>query len=107
MPRVAFEYRDYWDVPRLIVCTVEGTEILLDSEFDESLEEYAAQYKVYALPPELEPGSMNSWANLPSPEARYLGSVSVSAIEFDPSGRKEIEVGPLLDLLRGRDPSLI
>ena len=50
---------------------------------------------------------MNSWANLPSPEARYLGSVSVSAIEFDPSGRKEIEVGPLLDLLRRRDPSLI
>ncbi|MGA2166787.1 MAG: hypothetical protein ABSG62_01160 [Terracidiphilus sp.] len=107
MPRVAFEYRDFWDVPRLIVCTVEGTEILLDSEFDESLEEYAAHYKVYALPPELVPASLTSCADLPSPEAIYLGSIPVSEIEFDPSKRKEIEVGPLLELLRRRDPSLI
>ena len=100
MPRVAFEYRDFWDVPRLIVCTVDGVEILLDSEFDESLGEYADEYKVYALPPELEQGKLNSWADLPSPEASYLGSVPVSEIEFDPSKRREIEVGPLLEFLR-------
>lgn len=107
MAKVAFEYRDFWDVPRLIVCTVDGTEILLDSEFDESLEQYASHYKVYALPPELDSASMNAWADLPSSEATYLGSVPVSEIEFDPSRRKEIEVGPLLELLRHREQGLI
>jgi hypothetical protein len=100
MPKVAFEYRDFWDIPRLIVCTVEGTEILLDSEFDDLLEEYAPHYKVYALPPELDSDSTESWADLPPSQAAYLGSVPVSEIEFDPSKRKEIEVGPLLKFLK-------
>jgi len=36
---------------------------------------------------------------LPSPQARYLGSIPVSEIEFDASKRKELEVAPLLRLL--------
>ena len=99
MAMIQFEYRDFWDVPRFILCTVEGIELLLDSGFDDSLDEYPPEYKVYALPPELEPDSANSWAQLPSPKARYLGSIPVSEIEFDASKRKELEVAPLLRLL--------
>jgi len=104
MPKVAFEYRDFWDVPRLILCTVDGTAILLDSEFDDSLEEYAPHYKVYALPPEPDPDSSAPCAGLPPSRTMYLGSVPVSEIEFDPSKRNEIEVSPLLELLRRKNP---
>jgi hypothetical protein len=37
---VPFAYHAFWDVPRFIVCTVEGTEILLDASFDDELDEY-------------------------------------------------------------------
>jgi len=97
---IPFEYRDFWDVPRLIVCTVVGIEILLDSEFDESTNGYASDYKVYAMPPALDLDRLPPGAEVPTEEARYLGSIPVSAIEFDPSKRKEMDAGPLLSLLR-------
>lgn len=106
MPMIPFEYRDFWDVPRFILCTVDGTEILLDAGFDDSLENYASEYKVYALPPELDSGSLDSWAELPSAQVTYLGSIPVREIEFDASGREGIEIGPLLKLLRGMKPGL-
>ncbi len=102
MPKVAFEYRDFWEVPRLIVCTVNDTELLLDSAFDEATGRYAPTYRVYALPPELNLDSADSLTAGPdsaSPEAVYLGSIPVSEIEFDETNRKEIEVNPLLKLL--------
>jgi hypothetical protein len=104
MPKVTFSYRDFWDVPRMIVCKVNGTEVLLDSEFDDSVDEHSSQYKVYILPTELNPDSLKSWTDLPSAAVSYLGTIPVSAIEFDLSRRKEIEIGPLVKLLRSRVP---
>jgi hypothetical protein len=105
MPKVAFEYRDFWEVPRLIVCTVEGIVLLLDSEFDESLAEYASRYKVYAMPPEMDLDAPSSSEELPASLPEYLGSIPVSSIEFDPSLRKEMEAEPLLELLRRKKPN--
>jgi len=105
MAKVAFEYRDFWEVPRLIVCTVEGTELLLDSEFDESLSEYASRYKVYAMPPEMDLDTPASLEESSAPRPEYLGSIPVSAIEFDPSLRMEMEAAPLLELLRRKKPN--
>jgi hypothetical protein len=103
MPMVAFEYRDFWEVPRLIVCTVGAIEILLDSEFDETTNEYASHYKVYAMPPELDPNTPDASEELLSAEAEYLGSIPVDAIEFDPSKKIEMDAAPLLGLLQRRE----
>jgi hypothetical protein len=106
MSMVAFEYRDFWEVPRLIVCTVGGIEILLDSEFDEAANRYASHYKVFAMPPELDPESPDAAEELLTVEAEYLGSIPVGAIEFDPTKRIEMDVGPLLELLKRREKRL-
>ena len=43
-------YRDFWDVPRLIVVETEGRVLLLDSAFDDVLDEFSPEYTVYDLP---------------------------------------------------------
>ena len=100
MPMVPFEYHSFWDVPRFIVCTVEGTRLLLDASFDDALDEYAPNYRVFALPRELELLSMYDWARSDLGEANYLCSIPVSEIEFDTTKRREIEACPLLKLLQ-------
>jgi hypothetical protein len=99
MPKVPFKYHSFWDVPRFIVCSVEGTELLLDASFDDALDEYAPDYKVYVGPPELDPASLYWWARSPASESSYIGSIPVNEIEFDSSKRQEIGTGPLLLLL--------
>lgn len=102
MPKIEFEFRDFWEVPRLIVCTVHGIELLLDSEFDETSDSYAPEYKVYQMPPELPPDQAASWANPDAPKPVYLGSIPISDLEFDPSLREQLESQPLIDLLERR-----
>jgi hypothetical protein len=106
MPKIAFEYRDFWEVPRLMICSVGGIEILLDSEFDEEANTYASHYKVYAMPPELDPESPDVSEEMLSAKAEYLGSIPVSAIEFDPTLKMEMEAAPLLELLKRREARL-
>jgi len=103
MPMVAFEYRDFWEVPRLLVCTVNGIEILLDSEFDEATNDYAPNYKVYAMPPELDPDAPDASEELLLAEAEYLGSIPVDAIAFDATKKIEMDAAPLLELLKRRE----
>jgi hypothetical protein len=100
---VPFKYHAFWDVPRFIVCTVQGTELLLDAGFDDALDEYSPDYKVYVLPLDLDLKSLYTWPQLPSADSSYLGSIAVSSIEFDPTKRQELESGPLLELLRRRN----
>ncbi len=102
MSKVPFIYREFWDVPRMIVCEVSGTKILLESEFDDSLDDYSLQYKVFLLPEGLEPASLKSWDELSSKAATYLGQIPVDVIEFDNSKRKELEFSPLAKLLRDK-----
>lgn len=99
MSRIEFEYRDFWDVPRLLFCNLDGVQLLLDSAFDETTDEYAAEYKVYIMPPELAREEAESWADPSLPGPEYVGTIPVGAIEFDETKRKELEAGPLEQLL--------
>ena len=100
MPTVAFHYRDFWDVPRLILCKVAGVDIMLDSEFDDAREEYSRDYKVYLMPPELNPEQTSLSPGAPSAGPEFMGMIPVSGIEFDASKRKELEAAPILKLIR-------
>lgn len=100
MASAPFIYRDLWDVPRMIVCDVCETQILLDSEFDESRDEFSSEYKVYVLSKELKPGSIKSWIDLPEKALACLGRIPVSAIAFDLSRRKTLDATPIEALLR-------
>ena len=96
MPKVAFEYFGFWDVPRWIACNANGFQFYLASEFDEALDEYSPAYEVHLLPPNCRSiGPLWEQAT----EANRIGSIPVESIEFDESKRKLIEIDPMLKLL--------
>jgi hypothetical protein len=84
-------YREFYDVPRMIIVNHRGRKLLLDCKFDESLDEYAAAYKVYVLPAGIDEQLVQSWDALPEKAAEYLGDVPVDQVIFDPSKRAEID----------------
>lgn len=81
-------YRDFYDVPRLVIVAYEGTHYLFDSPFDDDVDDYVGEYVVYRLPESAvakleEP----SWTGLPS-LGEELWRVSVDLVEFDRSRRQ-------------------
>jgi hypothetical protein len=50
-----FAYAGFYDVPRTIILLVRKKWILLQSAFDEDLDDYAPEYSVYLLPSSFEP----------------------------------------------------
>lgn len=97
MAWIDFEYRDFWEVPRLIVFTVGAAEYMLDSEYDEATGSYAAEYKLYRMPPIPDP-------HAPAPEVeeerRLLGSIPVAELAFDETRRQRFDDAPLRALMR-------
>jgi hypothetical protein len=106
MPKIPFEYSAFWDVPRFIRCKVDGTELLLESEFDDSHDEYSSEYKVYILPPGLDWAELRTWTKRLSSRANYLGSIHLSQIEFASIQWKELESEPLRRMLHRDHPNL-
>jgi hypothetical protein len=92
-------YRDFYDVPRMIVVTHRGLKLLLDCKFEESLDDYSTAYRVYILPQELDELSLHSWEELPRMATKYLGDIPIAQVVFDPSKRAEIDTAVLDSLL--------
>jgi hypothetical protein len=92
-------YRDFYDVPRMIVVTHRGLKLLLDCKFEESLDDYSTAYRVSILPQELDELSLHSWGELPRMATKYLGDIPIAQVVFDPSKRAEIDTAVLDSLL--------
>jgi hypothetical protein len=85
------EYRDFWDVPRMILLDVDGHHLLLDCEFDEDLEDYRDDYRLYLMP-ELSPTELNgSWAAFDARALCDLGTIAVKSVAFDSTNRSYID----------------
>jgi len=98
--RTPFSYREFYDVPRLILLRREGSLILLESAFDAETDEYSDSYEVFVLP-NISPDELaGSWEGLRSKAVTFLGRVPVKDIDFDPTLRREIETSLIDELLR-------
>ena len=86
MAWLPFRYRDFYDVPRVMVIERAGELYLFDSPFDAEADEYAANFDVYHLPPNVASQLDSSWDGL-GEQGERIGRVPVSAIELDPSRR--------------------
>ncbi len=65
---VPFRYVDYYDVPRTIALRYKGKLFLLQSAFDDKLDEYPDNYSVYELAESVESSiSEGSWLFLEGP----------------------------------------
>lgn len=87
---VRFSYRDFWDVPRMLIFRHLGATYLLDCPFDEGVEDYAPYFNVYRLS-EVDAASRPSWADLPDRGYR-LGQLPVNVLRLDPSRRRLVDI---------------
>jgi len=92
-------YREFYDVPRMLILTHRGVKLLLDCKFDESLDEYPSAYRVYVLPEGIDEVALKAWEALPGMATRYLGEIPVDQIIFDASKRAEIDTAVIDTLL--------
>jgi hypothetical protein len=89
----SFVYREFYDVPRMIVVELEKTRLLLVSQFNERLDEYECEYLCYLIPSTTD--LAGSWVDLTARAIRQLGSVPVAGVRFDPTRRSKIDLSSL------------
>lgn len=97
---IPFKYAGFYDVPRYIVLHYRGLFLLLQSAFDDELDEYASSYSVYVLPESVadsvREGSWDFFNNVPMIE---IGKIPVCSAVFDQTSRKELDASCLDDLI--------
>jgi hypothetical protein len=102
--KTKFTYRDFYDVPRMIIVNHRGQKLLLDCKFDDSLDDYPTIYKLYILPNEIDEKSEKSWEAMPARAVKYVGEIPVKCVIFDHTKRAELETSVIDDLLSGPSP---
>jgi hypothetical protein len=91
-----FRYGGFHDVPRCLSLRYRGRRFLLQSAFDEGLDEYPADYSVYVVPE-----SANDSQPVCSPEflsntpMGCIGKIPIDQVTFDPSKRQELDASIL------------
>jgi hypothetical protein len=92
------EYRDFYDVPHVMLVASHGRFLVLWGPFDDALDDYAADYSIYELAsdPRLHFGA--DWSGLPA-TGTLLGRVPVDSITFDPSRRQALKSDRLAEFL--------
>ena len=97
---VPFRYGGFWDVPRSIVLRYRRKLLLLDSPFDDSLDEYPDIYTVYELSDAVVPSlAVGPWSFLGDTGLRILGTVEIKNVKFDPTKRARLDAMVLNPLL--------
>jgi hypothetical protein len=94
-----FEYAGFYDVPRCILISYRERRFLLESSFNEDLDDYETSYSVYSVP-ELAPDSLrdNTGNFFSTPSMLCVGHIRVEDVLFDPSKRKLLDAS-ILDSL--------
>ena len=101
-----FEYVEFYDVPRSIALRYRGKLILLQSTFDEGLDEYADSYSIYVLPDSVEGSLRNgSWEFLSGTPMTSIGRIQIDSVAFDTSKRKELDASFLDHLCADVQPA--
>jgi hypothetical protein len=99
-----FRYGYFYDVPRCISLRYRGTHFLLQSAFDEDLDEYPTGYSIYIVPESADDSlpvcSPEFLSNTPMV---CIGQIPIDQVTFDPSKRKELDAS-FLDGLIAVDP---
>jgi hypothetical protein len=100
-----FQYVEFYDVPRCITLRYGERLFLLQSAFDEVLDDYPAGYSIYVLPESVEDAlKKGSWEFLRNTAMTCIGHVQVVDIVFDSSKRRELDAS-FLDSFTG-DPEV-
>ena len=107
MSYAPFIYRDFYDVPRMILVRHRDRVFILDSSFNDESDDYRDHYIVYELAVEdvSDANLAGSWADLPSRARSCLGSVPLASVTFDATRRQTINTEFLDALLSKPRPA--
>ena len=100
MQWLSADYRDFHDVPRMMVCTCSFGTYLFRSRLDPVAQEYADHYEVYRLPPISESEVCASWFGLETRALERLPDLAVREFPFDVSTRRFLDYDRIYPLLR-------
>ena len=77
-------YFAFWDVPRSLVVRHQGRSLLLDSQFDDELDDYSPEYRVRLLD-SVSPEEFDalSWSELENRVIEELSNLSIAEVAFD------------------------
>lgn len=95
----AFEYREFYDYPRVLIIERDGVRYLLDCPFDEGADDYPTQYQIHHI--ENEPVPVGSWTGLGGNYVS-LGSLALSPQLFDSTRRERIRWDLVRKAIEGR-----
>ena len=89
---IPFRYSGFWDVPRYILLRYRERTLLLQSPFDESMDEYPDEYFVYQVPDTISQAVLGGdWALLHEAELHFIGKMPISTVAFDPTKRRTLD----------------
>jgi hypothetical protein len=92
----SFQYVEFYDVPRCIVLPYKERLFLLQSAFDENLDDYPSSYSIYILPDSVNDSlRRGSWDFLRKTEMTCIGQIQIDQVVFDPTRRKELDASIL------------
>ena len=96
---VSFRYAGFWDVPRYILLRYHERTLLLQSPFDDNIDEYPNVYSVYQVPDALSQSALGGdWTILDNAELRFVGEIPISTVAFDPTKRRTLDSSCLTGL---------
>ncbi len=102
---IPFKYVEFYDVPRCIALHHGGKLLLLESAFDEKIDDYSDNYSVYVFPDSFEDLlERASWGFLGSMGVNPIGNIRVDSVKFDASKRLTLD-SSCLDALFGKGNS--
>jgi hypothetical protein len=106
------EYRDFYDVPRIILARCDLGTFLFNSRFDDIEDKYSDYYEVYQLSPVSAKDVSGSWVGIESCTMKHLGQIGIGDFPFDVAGRKFLDYDSLWPLLQlagslAADPSSV
>jgi len=92
----SFQYVEFYDVPRCIALHYRGRLFLLQSAFDENLDDYPSSYSIYILPDSVK-ASLRSgeWEFLRDTKMTCVGQIRIDQVVFDATKRKELDASIL------------
>ena len=89
---IPFNYREFYDVPRIFVLEVVNRFVLFDSKFDEILDDYNENYQIWLVENPYEIDWSASWSDLPRSNDILIGKIAVKDVIFDETLRKFIDI---------------
>jgi hypothetical protein len=94
------EYRDFEDIPRMMLCTSARGTFFFCSRFDTRKAAYADYYEVYRIRPLSDSEACASWFGLETRALERLPDLPVGDFPFDAPARRFLPYDPIEPLLR-------